>query len=263
MAKSDDKNDRRDDRSVAKLPSLPVAGDASATKSNAIDIPQITLPKGGGAIKGIDEKFEVNAANGTASFSIPLPISPGRNGFQPSLALTYNSGAGNSLFGIGWELGLPSIQRKTDKILPRYRDDEDGDTFMFSGVEDLVPFLSKQDNGKWVRDEFTRGDYTVRRYRPRLEGAFSRIERIWKKGDPSFYWKVTTRDHVVTFFGKSAGHRIADPDDPARVFQWLPELSFDDKGSCIRFDYKPEDDQNIIGNYSRHFDSLCYSADQL
>lgn len=27
------------------------------TKSNAIEIPSISLPKGGGAIKGIDEKF--------------------------------------------------------------------------------------------------------------------------------------------------------------------------------------------------------------
>jgi hypothetical protein len=36
-----------------------------ATKSNAIEIPPISLPKGGGAIKGIDEKFQVNAANGT------------------------------------------------------------------------------------------------------------------------------------------------------------------------------------------------------
>ena len=27
------------------------------------------MPKGGGALKGIDEKFEVNTANGTAGFS--------------------------------------------------------------------------------------------------------------------------------------------------------------------------------------------------
>ncbi len=44
--------------------------DAGRTKSNAIEISSITLPKGGGAIKGIDEKFSVNAVNGTASFSI-------------------------------------------------------------------------------------------------------------------------------------------------------------------------------------------------
>jgi hypothetical protein len=85
------------------------------TESNAIEIPQISLPQGGGALKGIDEKFEVNAANGTASFNIPLPVSPGRNGFSPSLALSYSSGGGNSPFGLGWSVGYPMIQRKSDK----------------------------------------------------------------------------------------------------------------------------------------------------
>jgi hypothetical protein len=64
----------------------------NATKSNAIEIPQISLPKGGGALKGIDEKFQVNSANGTAAFSIPLPLTAGRNNFSPSLSLSYNSG---------------------------------------------------------------------------------------------------------------------------------------------------------------------------
>lgn len=225
-------------------PSLQLGGEAAATKSNAIEIPQITLPKGGGALKGIDEKFEVNAANGTASFSIPLPLSPGRNGFQPSLALSYNSGAGNSSFGLGWDLGFPSIQRKTDKRLPRYRDNEDGDTFMFTGVEDLMPAL-RVDGGRQTADEFTNGSYSIRRYRPRIEGGFSRIERIWKKGEPTFYWKVVTRDNVASFFGKSESHRIADPNDKSRVFQWLPELSFDDKGNCILFEFKEENLENV------------------
>ena len=34
--------------------------DGGQTKSNSIEVPQISLPKGGGAIKGIDEKFQVN-----------------------------------------------------------------------------------------------------------------------------------------------------------------------------------------------------------
>jgi hypothetical protein len=93
-------------------------------------------------LKGIDEKFQVNPSNGTSSFSIPLPLSPNRNGFTPSLSFSYNSGAGNSILGIGWGLDMPSIKRKTDKILPRYQDFTDKeDTFMFSGAEDLVPVL--------------------------------------------------------------------------------------------------------------------------
>ena len=72
--------------------------DGGKTKANAIEIPSISLPSGGGAIKGIDEKFSVNAVNGTASFSIPLPFSPAR-GASPALSLSYNSGAGNGIFG--------------------------------------------------------------------------------------------------------------------------------------------------------------------
>src|SRR3954468_20972547 len=85
--------------------------DRGKTKSNAIDIPSISLPKGGGAIKGIDEKFSVNAVNGTASFSISLPVSPAR-GVAPALSLSYNSGSGNGVFGLGWDLNVSSIRRK-------------------------------------------------------------------------------------------------------------------------------------------------------
>ncbi|MBK8706169.1 MAG: hypothetical protein IPN33_23125 [Saprospiraceae bacterium] len=202
----------------------------------AIEIPQISLPKGGGAIKGIDEKFEVNAANGTASLSLPLPFSPGRNGFMPAISLGYNSGAGNGLFGLGWDLSFPSIQRKTDKKLPRYRDTEESDTFMFSGVEDLVPFVEKGP----ADEKPDNPEYKILRYRPRIEGGFSKIEKITHP-DHGMWWKVTTRDNVVTFFGKSADYRIGDPENPDRVFQWLPELSFDDKGNYVLYEFKAED----------------------
>ncbi len=220
-----------------------------ATESNAIQIPQISLPKGGGAIKGIDEKFQVNAANGTASFSIPLPFSPNRNGFNPEMALSYNSGTGNSLFGIGWDLSTTSIQRRTDKKLPRYFDTNDvepidqEDSFMFSGVEELVPHLTRAGES-WKVKQATKDGYTIRTYRPRIEGSFARIERIHHP-DKGYYWRVTSRDNVTTFFGYSSNCRIADPKDPAKIFTWLPEFSFDDKGSWIWYRYKAEDQENV------------------
>ena len=85
-------------------------------------LPSVNLPKGGGAIKGIGEKFTVNAATGTGTASIPIYTSPGRAGFHPNLSLGYNSGSGNGPFGIGWQLSVPAITRKTDKGLPRYND---------------------------------------------------------------------------------------------------------------------------------------------
>src|SRR3972149_596724 len=92
--------------------------DRGKTKSNAIETPSIALPKGGGAIKGIEEKFQVNAVTGTSSFGIPIPLSPSRHGFVPALGLSDNSGSGNSPFGLGWQLGIPARARKTERKLP-------------------------------------------------------------------------------------------------------------------------------------------------
>jgi RHS repeat-associated protein len=235
-----------------------------ATKSNAIDIPSITLPKGGGALKGIDEKFEMNSSNGTAGFSIPLPITPGRNGISPALSLRYNTGGGNSAFGLGWSLDLPAIQRQTDKKIPRYREGIDEDVYMFSGAEDLVPFLEKDAlNNQWIPRGTTVNGCTIRTYRPRIEAGFARIEKI-SHATLGTYWKVTTRDNTVTFFGKSASCRIADPKNAAHIFQWLPEFSYDDKGNWIHYHYKH--DSNIDSNGATQVDTSmpdhCYERNR-
>ena len=150
--------DRPVDQPAAPTP-RPVLGpraDATAPASAGqsdflLSAPQIELPRGGGAIRGIGEKFSANPVTGTGSMSVPLYASPGRSGFGPQLALSYDSGAGNGPFGLGWNLALPAITRKTDKGLPRYLDGADSDVFLLSGAEDLVPFLLKQDErGSWI-----------------------------------------------------------------------------------------------------------------
>jgi RHS repeat-associated protein len=227
----------------------------ATTSSNAIDIPAVTLPTGGGALKGIDEKFSVNAVNGTAAFSIPLPFSSAR-GVTPSLALAYNSGAGNSSFGLGWNIGLPSVKRRTDKQLPQYTDDDnDADVFLLSEAEDLVPEFDRDNNGVFLTDGD--GDYiikernspdnkcTIRFYRPRTEGLFARIERWRAKDGSDIKWRVITKDNITTLFGWSANSRIADPANAQRIYEWLPELVFDDKGNSCRYLYKKEDDEGF------------------
>src|SRR5207244_10185784 len=101
--------------------------------------PSLTLPKGGGALRSIDEKFSINAANGTCELSVPLPFSKTRSGLDGAVSLRYDSGAGNGLFGLGWSTTLPSISRRTDRGLPRYEDADESDVYLFSCAEDLVP----------------------------------------------------------------------------------------------------------------------------
>ncbi len=234
------------------------SSDSAASKSNQIQVPQISLPKGGGALKNIDEKFEVNSANGTSSFSIPIPMSKSRSDFMPSLGLSYNSGAGNSEFGLGWSLALSSIQRKTDKQLPKYLDADESDTFMFSGVEDLVPKLNKE-NDKWEEVLKVKDGFEIKQYIPRIEGSFHKIERIKPVNQNTFYWKVTSRNNTVTFFGLTDNARLMDPDDKEKIFKWFPELSYDNKGNCFQYEYKNEDAVNIQNevNERNHLNNLA------
>jgi len=136
----------------------------------------ISLPKGGGAIKGIGETFQPNLFSGTGNFSIPIFTSPGRNGFGPQLALQYSSGSGNGPFGVGWQLSIPRITRKTEKGLPTYTDQ---DVFVMSGAEDLVPHLQQvaENSEQWEKVVTELGEqqekFSISLYRPRTEGQFA------------------------------------------------------------------------------------------
>lgn len=42
-----------------------------------VQAPAINLPKGGGAIRGVGEKFAANPVTGTGAMSVPIAASPG------------------------------------------------------------------------------------------------------------------------------------------------------------------------------------------
>ena len=195
----------------------------------------ISLPKSGGAIKGIGETFQPNLFSGTGNFSIPIATSPGRNGFGPQLSLQYSTGNGNGPFGLVWNLSIPRITRKTEKGLPKYTDE---DVFVMSGAEDLVPVL----NGEIDRPT---SEYTITTYRPRTEGLFARIEK-WEKNESDIHWRAITKENVTSIYGKNDAARIVDPKKPHHIFEWLLEETFDAKGNHILYEYvKEQPDLNI------------------
>ena len=111
--------------------------------------------------------------------------------------------------------------------------------FVLSGAEDLVPGAGPD----VVRDGFA-----VRRYRPRIEGAFTRIERWTRQSDGDTHWRTIARDNVLTVYGSDADSRIADPDDPRRVFGWLVCARYDDRGNAAVFSYAAEDASQVDGS---------------
>lgn len=217
-------------------------GEATSAPIASNPLPTISLPKGGGAIRGIGEKFATNPVTGTASVSVPIATSPGRSGFGPQLSLSYDSGAGNGVFGFGWSLSLPEITRKTDKGIPTYLDDQDSDVFIISGSEDLVPVLNS-DNSRY-EDSITVPGYTIHRFRPRIEKLYARIER-WTSSGGDVHWRSISKDNILTIYGKDAKSRITDTIDSRRIFSWLICEVRDDKGNGVIYDFKPENSTNV------------------
>src|SRR5262249_19121529 len=134
----------------------------------------ISLPKGGGALQGIGEKFSSDLHTGTGNFTVPIALPAGRNGFQPQLNLAYSTGNGNGPLGLGWALSIPGVSRQTAKGIPIY--DDATDVFVPSGAEDLVPVHHVP---------------PVTPYRPRTEGLFARIEHYHDTTND--YWKVMSK----------------------------------------------------------------------
>jgi hypothetical protein len=106
-------------------------GDASAAPAQII-----WLPSGGGAIRGLGETFSPDLQTGTGKLTIPISVPSGRSGMQSRLDLVYSTGRGNGPFGLGWDLAVPGVSRKTARGVPTYRD---ADTFILSGTRGPGP----------------------------------------------------------------------------------------------------------------------------
>ncbi|UAY55447.1 SpvB/TcaC N-terminal domain-containing protein [Arachidicoccus terrestris] len=228
--------------------------------TNRVSSSKVTMPSGGGALRGISEPFKAQLFTGSGGFSIPFPL-PDARGFSPVIDLTYNSGSGNGLFGLGFSVSLDSIVRKTSNGIPRY---DDTDVFILDSAGELLPKYTDSDQG-WAKSEYTDTvdgiTWTIVAYRPRIEGAFSLIERWTDLPTQISHWKVVTADNITHFYGVSEGGRIYHPDHPHEIFQWLIEKSYDPYGNKILYHYKPGDRTNIpdtLYNTGRDFTSARY-----
>src|SRR5262249_51715178 len=76
--------------------------------ANALPAPSTDVTTAVGTLPG---KLDVSDS-GSAVYTIPLEVMPGRLGVQPSLSLAYNSDSGNGILGMGFSLqGYSSISR--------------------------------------------------------------------------------------------------------------------------------------------------------
>ncbi|MEO4014417.1 SpvB/TcaC N-terminal domain-containing protein [Pseudomonas rossensis] len=199
------------------------------------------------SIATIGKSWGSVGVTGSASFELPLPLSAGR-GFDPAMALAYDSQGGNGPFGIGWRLGTRAITRRTSKGVPDYLD---VDIMVGPGGEELMPELDDKGKPKSrIETQYRKlpiGEHRVVRYWPRVESSFDLIE-LWRSDTtPEGFWLVHGADGSLHLFGKSDTSRRADPQGPQRVAAWLLQESMNTHGEHICFEYKAEDSSEDPG----------------
>ncbi|QNR24556.1 SpvB/TcaC N-terminal domain-containing protein [Croceimicrobium hydrocarbonivorans] len=200
--------------------------DRSNNKSS-LNVTEISIPKGGGAIQSIGDTFQPNRFTGTGSFSIPIPLAKSR-GFEPELSINYNSGSGNGIFGLGFSISIPKISIRTSLGIPKY----DGhDNYLFNGQE-----LVKSDKAVYQDSN----GFNVCEYFLRVEGPFSLIKHHVKPDNSSSYWEVINSSNQSSLFGTSQDCCIYNPDQPYQIFEWLISQSTDAKGNKILYSYKAD-----------------------
>ena len=79
---------------------------------DALPVTEVATEQAPGALNG---SFAVSD-RGTASYTIPIVVPPGRNGVEPDLSLNYSGGQANGSVGVGWSIGGLSSLARCPKI---------------------------------------------------------------------------------------------------------------------------------------------------
>lgn len=168
---------------------------------------------------------------GAVRATVPLQLTPGRQGFGPALQLVYGAEDEGSLWGDSWQLtGLDFVGYFTRDGLPQY----DGrDRYAWADQELLV---ARNDAGAprtWVR-----GDFDVVCYRPRVERQPVRVERWTARATGAMHWRVRHADGSVSVYGRRAdGSTRVEDSATNRIWRWLLEARFHPLGDAMTLDY--------------------------
>lgn len=190
----------------------PYVASSSAVNRSPVDLGKTSVNSG--------FKLEPNTLDGSLRYELPLAIPPGRNDLQPSLSLLYSSRPSQetNLFGRGWSISIPYIERKN------YVGSEhlyDTSAFYSSLSGDLV----------------STSDPTV--FKPRVDdGDFLQYAFTTTTG-----WTMTDKRGTVYKFGQDAAAQQADPSNSAHVYKWMLQEVRDTNDNYISYSYTKDSNQ--------------------
>jgi RHS repeat-associated protein len=167
-------------------------------------------------------------SGGTASYTLPIVIPPGRAGMQPDISLNYSSRGGNGSLGMGWSIGgLSSISRCATTVAQdghtRNVSFDHGDGFCLDGQRLIL------DSGTYAQNGSV--------YRTELE-SFARVELT---GDAN----AASSSFVVRYKNGRVAHYTVPfvPTGTAAPLSWQIGWERDPANNAITYSY----DQSVPG----------------
>lgn len=189
-------------------------------------IAMVGVPLTAGAAAGRTPGVFAVTPDGAASYTIPIWTPNGPNGVQPSLALSYNSRAGNGILGVGWSLvGLSSIERCNSTV----------------GQDGVAAAIALTASDKFCMDgnrlRVTSGTYGAAGSVYQTEIAnFSLVTANGTTGTGPTYFTVKAKNGWILEYGNTTDSRVI-PGSSTSVLRWMLNKITDRDGNAIVFTY--------------------------
>ena len=210
---------------------------------------EISLPSGPGSIQGLGSAFEPSLNTGDASYSVSIDAPAGRAGHGAAVSLSYSSGQGYGLSGLGWALNLPSVERRLEQGQPSYSND---DSFQFQGQR-----LIALTNGRYAPQIQGKASFPVKSGgEGPLNLIFERYQEGWKATDTNGYqyyfatarsqnYRPDLKDGSYHVTGEiSTGRSGPDPRAFDSTFCWYLSRVVDPLGHEVEFFYQGFNDSD-------------------
>ncbi|MEM9861253.1 MAG: FG-GAP-like repeat-containing protein [Myxococcota bacterium] len=196
---------------------------------------------------------------GEANWHLQLTVPPGRAGWEPNLTLSYSSGRGSSVYGVGFDLSVGSRIHRCGQDI-----DLDGDTTAVRFTDDDRLCL----NGVRLVATDATSSYWSSSAEYRVESRA--VDRI-RRANPStgYVFEITHRDGSRTYYGgknaatASVRHGDRNPDGtmqagPHGELEWLIAREEDRSGNQI--DYEYDLDESSDGSFEHLLDRIRYTG---
>ena len=193
----------------------------------------------GGAAEDVGESSistisvpEPSVFTGSVSTKIPLIAPPGRGGIAPNLALNYSSSSKNGWIGVGWSLGMGSIQRSAKNGM-----DCDGNDYVASASGGTSELIAVNIDGEGY------GEYSAK-----IESSFSKYTKLNNNS-----WELKSKDGSTCRYGQRPNSR---QNCESGIYKWLLDEVEDANGNTMSIDYYHDADTGQIYlkriNYTGH-----------